>query len=96
MLTDAERAELARLREIERAEEAEQDRRRDAQVAAVDARGDMWSEGPPPPPPRPPRVAAAYGVNERGEILVDARKTRDELIEESFERDPVSGELRRW
>lgn len=93
-MTPEERAELDRLREAERAEQAAEVARRDALVAAD--RGRDWSGGPPPPPPAPPRIARAAGIGAHGEYLVEAAKTRDELIEESWERDPATGEWRRW
>lgn len=94
MLTERERAELERLQEIERAEQAAEAARRDALVAAD--RGRDWSAGPPVPP-RPPRVAVPYAIGpHRGEFLVDCAKTPDELIEENYERDPATGEWRRW
>lgn len=84
-MTDEERDELA---EIVKDKQA-----RDARMAA-DPRAQMWDDGPARPEPPAP-VGRIVGPGEHGDILIDCAKTYDELVEEHYERDPVTGQYRR-
>ena len=94
-LTPEERALLDELHERDRAELVADVARRDAMVAADRAKGRSWDDGPAGPPPSPPRIGRILGIGEHGEKIVEAAMTREELIEQNWERDPVDGHWQR-